>query len=201
MENYRILVIDDLESIHQDFIDVLTPKQNPSTEQLQKVKSLLFEESENTESQLPPFNIDSAFQSERGLDLIQHSLVMNKPYALAFVDVLMPPGLDGIETIIKIWEMDPKIQIVICTAYAKYSWEDIRKKLGSKDNFFILKKPFDRMEVIQLACALTKKWNLEQLTQNLLPTQNKGTGISEIDSTIASIQSNMNELKKILKSF
>lgn len=73
-----------------------------------------------------------------------------------------PPGWDGIETIQHIWELDPDIQIVICTAYSDYTWEETVEKLGQKENLLILKKPFDNITVRQLACALTKKWQLMQ---------------------------------------
>ena len=79
---------------------------------------------------------------------------------MAFVDVRMPPGWDGIETIARIWEVDPELQVVVCTAYSDYSWEEMRAKVGQPDSLLVLKKPFDNIEVQQLAHALTKKWLL-----------------------------------------
>ena len=79
---------------------------------------------------------------------------------MAFVDVRMPPGWDGVETIARIWEVDPELQIVVCTAYSDYSWEEMRAKVGQPDSLLVLKKPFDNIEVQQLAHALTKKWLL-----------------------------------------
>ena len=58
--------------------------------------------------------------------------------------------------------MDPDIQIVLCTAYSDYSWDEIARRLGSTDRLVILKKPFDAVEVMQLASALTEKWVLSQ---------------------------------------
>jgi PAS domain S-box-containing protein len=81
---------------------------------------------------------------------------------MAFVDVRMPPGWDGIETIAKIWDVYPDLQIVICTAYSDYSWDDMIAKVGQSDRLLILKKPFDNVEVLQLANALTEKWRLLQ---------------------------------------
>jgi signal transduction histidine kinase len=72
----------------------------------------------------------------------------------------MPPGWDGLETTARIWEHDPAVQVVICTAYSDYSWEEILAKLGRTDQLIILKKPFDNVEVLQLADALTEKWRL-----------------------------------------
>jgi signal transduction histidine kinase/DNA-binding response OmpR family regulator len=72
----------------------------------------------------------------------------------------MPPGWDGIETTARIWEVDPEVQIVICTAFSDYSWDQMSEKLGQADKLVILKKPFDNVEALQLATALTEKWNL-----------------------------------------
>src|SRR6185503_5304372 len=71
-----------------------------------------------------------------------------------------PPGWDGLETIDHLWREDPRLQVVICTAYSDYSWEDIVKRFGYNDRLLLLKKPFDNAEVSQVACALTEKWQL-----------------------------------------
>jgi len=106
------------------------------------------------------FELDSAYQGQDGLALVKAALAEGRPYAVAFVDVRMPPGWDGVETIARIWEVCPDIQIVVCTAYSDYSWEDLRAKVGQPDSLVVLKKPFDNVEVQQLAHALTKKWLL-----------------------------------------
>jgi PAS domain S-box-containing protein len=108
------------------------------------------------------FEIDSAYQGQEGLEKIKQALAEGKPYAMAFVDVRMPPGWDGIETITRIWPVYPQIQVVICTAYSDYSWRDIVKTLGRSDSLVILKKPFDAIEVLQLAHALTTKWEVSK---------------------------------------
>ena len=155
----RILVIDDNRAIHDDFRKILSPSKIP------------YDSSENERAlfgvtrisfQRPAFEIDSAYQGQEGLDLIEKSLLEGRPYSLAFVDVRMPPGWDGIETTCKIWEKYPDLQVVICTAYADYSWEEVLRKLGSSERMVILKKPFDNIEVLQLAVAMTEKWRLNQ---------------------------------------
>ena len=113
----------------------------------------------------PIFKIDSAYQGREGLDLIEKSIREERPYALAFVDVRMPPGWDGVETICKIWETYPALQVVFCTAYSDYSWEGMLRKLGYSERMVILNKPFDAIEVMQLAVAMTKKWRLNLQTK------------------------------------
>ncbi len=104
------------------------------------------------------FEIDSAFQGKDGLDCVMRAKTSLRPYALAFVDVRMPPGWDGVETISRLWKVDPDLQVVICTAHSDYDWIDISERLGVSDNFVVLKNPFDIIEVSQLAHALTAKW-------------------------------------------
>jgi two-component system, sensor histidine kinase and response regulator len=79
---------------------------------------------------------------------------------VAFVDMRMPPGWDGLETIEHLWYADPDIQIVICSAYSDHPWEDVSRRIGDTDKLLILMKPFNSIEVVQIANALTKKWNL-----------------------------------------
>ena len=64
------------------------------------------------------------------------------------------------ETIRHLWQADPDLQVVVCTAYADYTWTDMVSELGRTRPVLILKKPFDAIEVCQLATALTEKWTL-----------------------------------------
>ena len=159
--NNRILVIDDNKAIHDDFRKVLL-KASLAPNDLAVEEAALFGDEEQAMPVLPTFEIDSAYQGHEGLELIEKSLRDGRPYAMAFVDVRMPPGWDGVETTRKIWEKYSDLQVVICTAYSDYSWEDMLRKLGYSDRLVILKKPFDNIEVLQLAISMTVKWRLYQ---------------------------------------
>ena len=159
-QNRRILVIDDNKAIHEDFRKILC-KSKTAQNDLAAAEADIFGD-EASQIVLPEFQIDSAFQGQEGLNLIEKSLQENNPYAMAFVDVRMPPGWDGVETTAQIWQKYPDLQVVICTAYSDYSWEEMLKKLGYSDRLVILKKPFDNIEVLQLAISLTEKWRLYQ---------------------------------------
>jgi CheY-like chemotaxis protein len=154
----RILLIDDNPAIHEDFGKIFGPGLQSATA-LAASGAALFGEPVDT-SVSPRFQLDSAFQGEEGLRRVCQARQENRPYAMAFVDMRMPPGWDGIETANRIWEHDPDIQIVVCTAYSDHTWEEIRQKLGRTDRLIILQKPFDNVEVQQLADALTEKWRL-----------------------------------------
>lgn len=161
---FRILVADDNPEIHKDFKKILLPyRENLDDEQEQ----ILFgaQISAPEKNTLPLFDIDSAFQGTEAVQLVEQSKKQQHPYALAFIDVRMPPGIDGIATIQKLWNIDPEIQIVICTAYSDYTWQETVNQLGENDNFLILKKPFENDAVRQLAYALSKKWQLTNINR------------------------------------
>ncbi len=165
-QSHRILVIDDNNSIHEDFSKILV-KQQTLGDELQDIESRLF--GTETTTILPTvFEMDCASQGKEGLTLVQQAISEGRPYSLAFVDFRMPPGWDGIKTIHQIWQEYPDLQVVLCTAYSDYSWQDIRRELGETDNLLILKKPFDNVEVLQLAHALTRKWELNCEVQGRL---------------------------------
>lgn len=156
--NRRILIIDDNESIHNDFRSILGSSSNRSAG-LSDAKAALFGDAADTNASIT-FDVDSAFQGKEGLERVLQAIKEGRPYAMAFIDMRMPPGWDGIETIKNIWKEYPDLEIVICTAYSDYEWSDIVEKLERNDQLLILKKPFDNVEVYQLASALTEKWNL-----------------------------------------
>ena len=158
--NRRILIIDDNEAIHKDFRSILEKNIGDDINLDEEKKALFDIEEKATIQQF--FELDSAFQGMEGLEKIRKALQEVRPYAMAFVDVRMPPGWDGVETIQKIWQEYPDLQVVICTAYSDYSWHDIIKELGETEKLLILKKPFDNIEVYQLASAMTEKWHLSQ---------------------------------------
>jgi PAS domain S-box-containing protein len=154
--NHRVLIVDDNQSIHADFREILCPDDIPSPK-VDNLEAALFGQ-ETAAAPPAGFILDSAYQGQEALAKVQQALDERRPYALAFVDVRMPPGWDGVETVARIWDAYPALQVVICTAYSDYSWDEMRAKVGQPDSLVILKKPFDNIEVQQLAHALTKKW-------------------------------------------
>lgn len=152
--NRRLLVIDDNTAIHSDFNKILgRPSETES--RLAALESTFFGAAERAW-----FEIDCAWQGLEGLAMVEEAVRRGQPYSLAFVDVRMPPGLDGIETTRRLWQADPHLQVVLCTAYSDYSWDEMQEQLGGSDRLLILKKPFDAVEVQQMANALVEKWRL-----------------------------------------
>jgi two-component system cell cycle sensor histidine kinase/response regulator CckA len=159
----RILVIDDNAAIQEDFKKILGGQLMASSP-LAELEGELFEEPAKPQ-QRETFRIDCAGQGAEALALVEAAEAAGDPYALAFVDVRMPPGWDGVETIERLWVASPELQAVLCTAYSDYTLRELVERFGQKDNLLILKKPFETVEVLQLAHALTRKWALGRHTR------------------------------------
>ncbi|WP_285427778.1 ATP-binding protein [Pseudomonas sp. lyk4-R2A-8] len=155
--NRRILLIDDTPSIHDDFRKILMPTVE-NNQVLDDLESALFGDTSKTEVQA--FELHSAYGGEEGLQLLTVAMAEKRPYALAFVDMRMPQGWDGARTIEELWQVDPGLQVVVCTAYSDYSWDDLLYRLKGHDRLLILKKPFDNIEVQQMANTLSSKWDM-----------------------------------------
>jgi signal transduction histidine kinase/AmiR/NasT family two-component response regulator len=160
----HILVVDDNDAIHEDIEYILTS--NNSDEELQYLEASLFGGNNGKENTNPgkgiTYDIDHAYQGEEALEMVRKAQESEYPYSLIFMDVRMPPGMDGIETIQKIWDQYPYIEMVICTAYSDYSWDEIIDCLGNSDKLLFMKKPFDAISLKQTALTQTTKWELQQ---------------------------------------
>ena len=157
----RLLLVDDNTAIHEDFRKILAPAAVGSSAVDLEAAALFEQTTPATDS--AGFELDSAYQGQEALAMVRSAREAGRPYALAFVDMRMPPGWDGLTTIGRLWEADPEIQTVICTAFSDRSWEEIQAALTARERWLVLKKPFDQIEVLQLAHALTEKWNLSRL--------------------------------------
>lgn len=167
LQNQRVLVVDDDELIPQRIQQILS--EGHTSSEVTDDASLKRNDARNCRiDHVPEFEVDIALCGETGLEMVRKAVSQNRPYAMAFVDMFMPPGWDGVETIEHLWQVDPVLQIVICTACSDYPWRSAIDRLGRPDQILILKKPFDPSEVAQLASALTRKWKMHtQLLQRV----------------------------------
>ena len=157
--SHRVLVIDDTPGIHDDFRKIFA-RTPAAVDGLDATAAALFDHPITPAGDHTEFAIDSSFQGQDGAAMVRGALAAGRPYSLAFVDMRMPPGWDGLETVLQLWKIDPRVQIVICTAHSDHSWQNIHATLGPTDSLIILKKPFDHIEARQLAHALCRKWCL-----------------------------------------
>src|ERR1700726_4724178 len=151
---HRVLVIDDNPAIHQDYRKILVDDGKALTSE---AEAGLFGEQQRDTAR-PGCDVDSAMQGRDGVELARAALAEGRPYSVAFVDMRMPPGWDGLETIEQLWKIDPDVQAVICSAYTDYDWLELLARLGHSDKPIVVKKPFEPIEILQCASALSQKW-------------------------------------------
>jgi two-component system NtrC family sensor kinase len=152
---YRILIVDDNPSIHDDFRRIFAADV-PHRSDLDDLAASVF--GLPSAPQSPRFSLDHASQGQAALARVVAAREAKTPYALLFMDVRMPPGWDGVEAAARVLESDPDVHVVLCTAYPERSWRNRVEQLPSRERVLVLKKPFDIVEVQQLACALCEKW-------------------------------------------
>ena len=158
----RILIIDDNPAIHRDFDKILGASVEPAAE-LASVESLLFGDPPAVERERTRYALEFASQGQEGVERAKSAAAAGRPFAIAFIDMRMPPGWDGLETIERLWAVDPDVQVVICSAHSDYDWSDVVARLGQTDRLLVLKKPFEPIEVLQCASALRANGNTSAL--------------------------------------
>ena len=162
----RILIIDDNAAIHLDFRKVLGAQAEHSAQAaLDVLEANLFGDTAAAAAR-PNFDIDSAHQGQEGVAMVGQALAEGRPYAMAFVDMRMPPGWDGLKTIEHLWAADPDVQVVICSAHTDYDWTEVVERLGHSDKLLVLRKPAEPIEVLQCATALSRKWENDRLVRD-----------------------------------
>lgn len=167
-DQHRILIVDDNTAIHDDFRKTLL--QGGTDADLLAAEELLFGGEAKPAAEGSDYDLSFASQGELGVAAVEEAQRAGRPFALAFVDMRMPPGIDGLETIRRMWDVDEDVQAVICTAFSDHTWEQIVATLDLTDRFLILKKPFDTAEVRQAAAAMTRKWQLQREARQHLHT-------------------------------
>ena len=150
---HRLLMIDDNPRIHEDYRKILAGRDQVS---VSSAEAALF--GKQTQQEGPTFDMDSAMQGRDGVERARRALDEGRPYSVAFVDMRMPPGWDGLETIEQLWKIDPEVQVVVCSAYTDYDWLELLARLGHSDKLIVIKKPFEPIEILQSASALSRKW-------------------------------------------
>jgi CheY-like chemotaxis protein len=152
----RILVIDDNVDIHRDFRKLLCPEREE--EELDELEGAIFgSKAPPPAPRVLPFIVDSAMQGKEGLEAVRRMRKLGRPYALMFVDMRMPPGWDGVETLERIWSESPDVEAVICSAYSDYSWNEIIRRL-QRPGLRLLSKPFTSKDLLEFAWSLTSRW-------------------------------------------
>ena len=186
----RILLVDDNPEIHEDFKKILLSTRRRKDSETKALERELFGTGAiESETSLPAYEIDDAFQGEEAILMVDRAEEQGHPYSLAFMDVRMPPGIDGIVTTERLWQKHPYLEVVICTAYSDYSWDQMLARLGINDHLLFIKKPFDGVSIKQIALALATKWELGRRDRDHMEKLE-----AEVDRRTAELRAMMQDL-------
>jgi diguanylate cyclase len=165
----RVLIVDDEAEIRDAYRQILVD--SDSSQEMagfHELRSRLFRkapgETGRTRTAARGVTFDTVFcdQAEAGVAAVKEGLASNQPFAVVFLDVRMPPGKDGVWAAAQIRELDPAVEIVICTAYSDADPCEIGGMVPPEDKLSYLQKPFHPHEVRQMSIALASKWRAER---------------------------------------
>jgi diguanylate cyclase (GGDEF)-like protein len=165
----RVLVVDDEPDVRDAYRQILLETEvSQDIAGFRELRARLFAKPASAPAQGKALSRGATFdpvfceQADAAVAAVQEALAQEQPFAVAFLDMRMPPGRDGVWAATKIRELDPAIEIVICTAYSDVDPCEIGGLVPPEDKLSYLQKPFHPHEVRQMAIALGSKWRAER---------------------------------------
>jgi PAS domain S-box-containing protein len=164
--NRKILIVDEQPAVLEDFLEILAPVEKKREKDLASMEVDNFQAHETRKpDEEVNYNVVTAKQSQEAISLVKQALKEGEPFAVAFMDIRMPPGSGGMHTAFEIERIDSDIQIVFVTAYPNVPCQEILGNIRVTDRWFYLRKPFDPDEIRQCALTLSEKWNLKKMAE------------------------------------
>ncbi len=160
--NNRILLVDDEPMILDELGKVLSPVERNNAE-LNELGNRLFNNSKTNRRKAASYNVCCCRQGDEAIRQVQKSIEKNEPFAVAFIDIRMPPGPDGVSTAEEIRKLDCNIQIVMMTGFSDFDISEIAHRIPPEDKLLYMQKPIHSQEIRQFALALTAKWQSDYL--------------------------------------
>ncbi len=168
-KKYKILVVDDQVDVLEDYLRILAPTHDDKRIEVDLIEEEIFGNSKRRATIVDRaeenLDVTTATQGEDAIEIVRNAIEMGEVFSVVFLDVRMPPGMDGIMAASQIRRIDPDVEIVIVTAYSDYSRPEIRNMISDvkpDKSLYYLQKPFNSDEILEMARALLRKWNLTQ---------------------------------------
>ena len=197
----RILVIDADTKVHTEFCGIFDSHSLAVTfDEKNSECSLHGNEADESSSSIRglSYSISSAHDANEGIAKATKALQCNAPYVAVFIDVEQASIRGGLQVVKQFWEIDPRLEVVICTQSCSKSWEKIATEIGPHSQLLILKKPFDKAELAQVVVSLSEKWyvarrlesEIDRMERSIAErTEQIERAHRETDSLLASISS------------
>lgn len=164
----RILVADDEPRILEEYRCVLgVSGQDTDDSAMADLEVELFG-GDKMATDEPRYDVCLCRQGEEAVAVVRQAVEQGLPFAVAFLDVRMPPGIDGVTTAERLREIDPHMHIVFVTGYSDVSPEDIAQRVSLPEMLLFCQKPLHASELRQLAYALSEKWHLDRQLRTAL---------------------------------
>ncbi len=160
----RLLIVDDEPAMHDSYARCFAVQRGAAENALDAMAAELFGDDAPAADAAADDSFDLT-HCHQGLDAVaavEAALAAGTPYAVAFIDVRMPPGIDGRETARRIRALDPEINLCIVTGFSDFSPIEISKVAGPADKIFYIAKPFEVAEIVQTATALAHRWQVDR---------------------------------------
>ncbi len=154
----RILIVDDEPAMHESYRRCFEPVAGGNGALSDMAAELFGEDAPAAVGADTTFDTVHCSQGLDAVEAVEDAIAAGNPFAVAFIDVRMPPGIDGKETATRIRALDPNINLVIVTGFSDFSPIEIAKSAGPADKIFYIAKPFEIAEVVQTATALAHRW-------------------------------------------
>lgn len=164
----RLLIIDDEQAVLDAYRHILAADPAETRSELDALAEALFDAPRTNAHQAPAADITYCRQGLEGVAEVGAALASGRPFQVAFIDIRMPPGIDGKETARRIRAIDPDINLVIVSAYSDHDVTDISLVAGPPDKIFYISKPFAADEIQQMATALARRWEADARQVTLL---------------------------------
>lgn len=160
--NRRILIVDDEPKILDELQKVLSPGERGNTE-LNELENRLFNNEKVNRRKVTCYDVCCCRQGDEAVEQVRDSIQQNKPFSVAFIDIRMPPGIDGVTTAEEIRKLDANIQLVMMTGFSDFDISEISHRIPPEDKLLYMQKPIHSQEIRQFALALTAKWQSDYL--------------------------------------
>jgi len=159
----RILIADDEPQIHSAYRDCFAVRL-AQDDALADLGAALFatDEAPSEKPDFSNFHFEHVTQGEEAVDRVAAAIAEGQPYAVLFLDMRMPPGIDGYETAKRVRQLDANINIVVVSGYSDHNPMRIAQVAGPLDRLYYVTKPFRSADLRQLAQSLASKWTLDR---------------------------------------
>ena len=159
----RILIVDDEAAMHDSYRRSFASSRADGGEALDAMAADLWDDAPETAADAVEYAFTHMTQGLDAVAAVEAAIAAGSPYAVAFIDIRMPPGIDGRETAKRIRALDPEINLVIVTGFSDFSPLEISKVAGPADKIFYIAKPFEVAEIQQTAAALVARWTNDRV--------------------------------------